>query len=78
MNIEMNDIVVVLEGGLVTFVGVKDPELRKSLGHVVVVDYDTDGVEDSELTLVTDNDGVETDAIVHIEPVAIPLINIEL
>ena len=77
MKIENNDIVIVLEGGLVTFAGVKDPELRKLLGNVVVIDYDTDGVEDSELTVVVDGYGVETDAIVHTEPVAVPLVDIE-
>jgi len=56
--------VIHLDGGLVQSVLCKDPRGRNALFSVL--DYDTDSVEDDEITLVTDlNDGNEEEAFVH-------------
>ena len=45
-------LIITLEGGLVSSVSTDDPELKAKLGEVVVIDYDTEGVDEDETHLI--------------------------
>lgn len=60
-----NDLVIILEGGLVQSVGLKNRYLRNKLRQAVIVDLDTEGACPSEISLIRLPDGTETEAIIH-------------
>lgn len=60
---------VILEGGMVSDIVCDRPDALPGL-DVVVIDYDTDGVDEDALSYVRQNDGTWSDAIVHHESVS--------
>jgi hypothetical protein len=66
---------IVLEGGLVQDVLTANP---KMFGDVVVIDYDTEGADDDEITKVPQGKGKckDCDAIVHLPEIGKPKIDI--
>ncbi len=64
-----NDIVIVLEGGLVQSVSLGNRHLRNKLGSAVIIDLDTEGADPAELSVVQLPDGRETEAITHNQPI---------
>lgn len=65
---------VVVEGGAV--VAVVSTEQEDIERHVMVIDYDTDGADDSELTLVPQGDGTAEKARVWLQVIEEPAIGI--
>ncbi len=75
MNIfKPEDILVVLEGGLVQSVCIGSRELREQVGNAVVIDYDTEGADPDEITAIQQSDDTTAEAIIHSERVTEPLI----
>ena len=75
MNIfKPEDILVVLEGGLVQSVCIGSRELREHVGNAVVIDYDTEGADPDEITAIQQSDDTTAEAIIHSEQVTEPLI----
>lgn len=68
------DILVVLEGGLVQSVCIGSRELREQVGNAVVIDYDTEGADADEIVSIPQSDGTTADAVVRTEPVGEPKI----
>ena len=64
-----NDLVIVLEGGLIQSVSLRNRHLRNKLGSAVIIDLDTEGADPAELSVVRLPDGTETEAITHIQPI---------
>ena len=61
-------IIITLEGGLVSAVVAHYPQL---IGlPVTVIDYDTEGADDSEICTVDQADGSSAEAICHTDTVA--------
>lgn len=54
---------VIMEGGVCQGVCTNDPALAGAA--YTVIDYDTDGADESEITRVEQGDGSEADAIIH-------------
>jgi hypothetical protein len=67
---------VVLRGGLVQAIVSNHPELMKGW-NVLVIDYDAEGAEDSEVTLVPQDDGAMAKAIARFEPVEAAGVDLE-
>lgn len=59
---------VVLQGGLVQAIVSNHPELMEGW-NVLVIDYDTEGAEDGEITLIPQDDGADAKAIARFAPV---------
>jgi len=68
------DILVVLEGGLVQSVCIGSRELREQVGNAVVIDYDTEVVDADEIVAIPQPDRTTADAVVHTEPIGEPKI----
>jgi len=64
-----NDIVIVLDGGLVQGVSLGNRYLRNKLGKAVVVDCDVENADLTEIDLITLPDGSETEAVIHTQPI---------
>jgi hypothetical protein len=64
-----NDIVIVLEGGLVQSVSLGNRYLRNKLGEAVIVDLDVEDADLAEIDLTTLPDGTETEAVIHNQPI---------
>ncbi len=68
------DLLIVLEGGLVQSVCIGSRELREQIGHAVVIDYDTEGADADEIMAIPQADGTAADAVVCTKPVCEPRI----
>jgi hypothetical protein len=64
-----NDIIIVLEGGLVHSVSLGNRYLRNKLGQAVIVNLDTEDADLAEINIITLPDGTETEAIIHTQPI---------
>ena len=64
-----NDIVIVLDGGLVQSVSIMNRYLRNKLGQVIIADLDTEDADLTEIDLVRLPDGTEHEAVIHKQPI---------
>ena len=64
-----NDIVIVLEGGLVQSVSLRNRHLRNKLGSAVIIDLDTEGADPAEISVVQLPDGTKTESVIHNQPI---------
>ncbi len=64
-----NDLIIVLEGGLVQSVSLRNRGLRNKLGSAVIIDLDTEGADPAELSAVQLPDGTEAEAVIHNQPI---------
>ncbi len=60
-----NDIIIVLEGGLIQSVSLGNRYLRNKLGQAVIVDLDVEDADLAEIDLTTLPDGSEVEAVIH-------------
>ena len=60
-----NDIIIVLNGGLVQSVSIMNRYLRNKLGQAVIADLDTEGAGTAEIELIHLPDGTEHEAVIH-------------
>jgi hypothetical protein len=60
-----NDVVIVLDGGLVQSVSIMNRYLRNKLGQAVIADLDTEGADIAEIDLIHLPDGTEHEAVIH-------------
>jgi hypothetical protein len=72
LRFEPNDLIVTIEGGLVQSVLSADDEITKRVNSVIIVDYDTEGALDSEVTLVKQPDGTMEEAYVRCDTIGTP------
>jgi len=70
---DKNRIVVVIEGGLVQSILADNPDSIEA----VVMDYDTEGADPCDYATISQNDGSERDAFVHMETPGHALISID-
>lgn len=68
------DLLIVLEGGLVQSVCLGNRDLREQIGRAVVIDYDTEGADADQIVAIPQSDGTTADAVVHTESVCEPKI----
>ena len=64
-----NDIIIVLEGGLVRTVSLGNRYIRNKLGQAIVVDLDVEDADLAEIDLTTLPDGTEIEAVIHTQPI---------
>jgi hypothetical protein len=64
-----NDIIIVLEGGLVQTVSLGNRYLRNKLGQAVIVDLDTEDADRAEIAIATLPDGTQTEAVIHTQSI---------
>ena len=64
-----NDIIIVLEGGLIQSVSLSNRYLRNKLGQAVIVDLDVEDADLAEIDLTTLSDGSEVEAVIHNQPI---------
>ena len=64
-----NDIIIVLEGGLVQSISLGNRYIRNKLGQAIVVDLDVEDADLAEIDLTTLPDGTEIEAVIHTQPI---------
>ncbi len=64
-----NDVVIVLDGGLVQSVSIMNRYLRNKLGQAVIADLDTEDADTAEIDLIHLPDGTEHEAVIHKQPI---------
>jgi hypothetical protein len=60
-----NDIIIVLDGGLVQSVSIMNRYLRNKLGQAVIADLDTEDADMAEIDLIHLPDGTEHEVVIH-------------
>ena len=64
-----NDLVIVLKGGLVQSVSIRNRYLRNKLGQAIIADLDTEGADLAEIDMIHLPDGTEHEAVIHKQPI---------
>jgi hypothetical protein len=75
-------LIITMDGGLITSISTDNPELKEKLGKAVVIDYDTEGMDEQALSPVKVKESDERpesveDAFVYCAEVEDTVIDVE-